>query len=87
MKEQPSKVLFLCRECNRRSDGPDLRKYLKKRLKEDGLSKDVRIVRTECMGICPEDDLVMIAEPGQNCRAVSPRKEREEVYERLVDDE
>lgn len=82
---KPSRVLFVCRDCSRRSDGPDLRKYVKKRLKEDGLHKDVRVVKTDCMGLCPEDDLVCIAPPRKDCEAVDPKRDREAVYERLVD--
>lgn len=77
-------LLFICRECSRESDEPDLRKYLKKRLREDGLKKQVRVVRTECMGLCPDEGLVSVCESGGECRAVSPC-DREALYLRLVE--
>ena len=80
-----STLLFVCRECSRRSDEPDLRKWLKKRLREDGLRKDVRVVRTECMGLCPEDDLVSVCEAGGEPTAVCPEADREALYLRLVE--
>ena len=80
-----STLLFVCRECSRRSDEPDLRKYLKKRLREDGLKKDVRVVRTECMGLCPDDGLVSVCESKGKCRAVCPANDREALYLRLVE--
>lgn len=81
----PSTVLFVCRDCSRRSGDPDLRKWLKRRLKEDGLKKDVKVVRTECMGLCPDDGRVSVCEPGRDCEAVSPEDDREDLYLRLVE--
>lgn len=81
----PLTLFFVCRDCSRRSGDPDLRKYLKRRLKDDGLKKDVKIVRTECMGLCPEDGRVSVCEPGGECTAVCPEDDREEVYLRLVE--
>ena len=78
-------LLFICRECSRGSDEPDLRKYLKSRLREDGLKKEVRVIRTECMGLCPDDDLVSVCEGRGECRAVSPVDDREDLYLRLVE--
>ena len=81
----PSSLLFVCRECSRRCDGPDLRKYLKKRLKQDGWKKkELRVVRTECMGLCP-DEGVSVCESGGEPEVVRPERDREELYERLVD--
>ena len=80
-----STLLFICRECSRESDEPDLKKWLKKRLREDGHKKEVRVIRTECMGLCPDGDLVSVCEGGGECRAVSPKDDREAIYLRLVE--
>lgn len=77
-------LLFVCRECSREADGPDLRKYLKKRLREDGLKKEVRVVRADCMGLCPEDGRVSVCEPNGDCHAIAAC-ERESLYLRLVE--
>ena len=77
-------LVFVCRDCSRRSDEPDLRKALKKQLCEDGLKKEVRIVRTECMGLCPSDG-VSVCEPGGECSSITGEKEREALYARLTD--
>lgn len=77
-------LLFVCRECSRRSDEPDLRKALKKRLREDGLKKEIRVVRTECMGLCPGEG-TSVCEPGGTCSSISGERAREGLYERLVE--
>ena len=77
-------LLFVCRDCSRRSEEPDLRKQFKKRLRADGLKKEVRVVRTECMGLCPGEG-TSVCEPGGACRSISGEKQREEVYKRLVE--
>lgn len=46
------KVVFVCGDCD---DGPALRKWLKKRLQKEAPDADVKVVRTGCMGICPDD--------------------------------
>lgn len=81
----PTALLFVCRDCSRRSDDPDLRKYLKRRLKDDGLKKEVKVVRTECMGLCPDDGRVSVCESGGEPTAISPEADRDVVYLRLVD--
>ena len=45
------KVVFVCGDCD---DGPELRKWIKKRLAKDAPDADVKVVRTGCMGICPD---------------------------------
>ena len=77
-------LLFVCRDCSRRSDEPDLRKQFKKRLRDDGLKKEVRVVRTECMGLCPGEG-TSVCEPGGETRSISGEKQREALYQRLVD--
>lgn len=81
------KVIFVCGECD---DGPELRKWIKKRLKKDAPEADVKVVRTGCMGICPEDRVsacVAGARPGSAVLRLDPsrREDRQSLLLAVLD--
>jgi predicted metal-binding protein len=60
-------VVLLCGKCARKLDGgygpkrrDTLRSALRGALKETGHRRDVRIVETKCMGICPKKAVTLI---------------------------
>lgn len=82
----PCQYVFVCKDCGR--DAGDLRRWLKKRIKEDDRRGKLRVVRTECMGACPDDAVsVAVGGPGapSGCWLVDPKKDREELYAAIVD--
>ena len=56
----PMQLIFVCRECE---DGRDLRRWLEKRVRGRA-----RVVKTGCMGLCPEDRVSVSV--GGRCHAV-----------------
>jgi (2Fe-2S) ferredoxin len=64
----------------------ELENWLKSRLKFDGLWGKYRVVSTSCLGVCPQDGVVVVLhhdEVGQQCFIVSPQGEREILYSYL----
>jgi hypothetical protein len=61
----------------------ELENWLKSRLKCDGLWSKYRVVSSSCLGICPQNRVVVIFHHdavGQQCFIVSPQSEREILY-------
>ena len=86
MSKRARRLVFICRECTDRCDGGTrLRKWLKRRIKRDGLKKEIRLVKTGCMGVCPRDRITIVPAGGR-CMTVDPRREsRQSVYLRIVE--
>jgi len=64
----------------------ELENWLKLRLKSDGLWGKYRVVSTNCLGVCPQDRVVVVLNHdaiGQQCLIVSPQDEREILYSYL----
>lgn len=81
------KVVFVCGECE---DGLELKKWIKKRLKKDAPDAGVKVVRTGCMGICPEDRVsacVAGARPGSAVLRLDPssREDRHSLLLAVLD--
>jgi predicted metal-binding protein len=78
-------AVFVCRECSGNADG-NLRKWLKVRLKEDGLKKDVRVVSVGCLDVCPKRRVTVVVAPrqGESKSFVVGIDEREAFYRDLV---
>jgi predicted metal-binding protein len=60
-------IILLCGKCARKLDGgygpkkdDTLRTALRRALKDAGYRRDVRIIRTRCMGICPKRAVIAI---------------------------
>ena len=66
--------MILCRKCGGKLDGgfgddgrDDLRSALRDGLREAGRRRDIRIIETGCLGICPKGGVVALrgSEPGR----------------------
>jgi hypothetical protein len=87
-------VVFICKKCEARLHGDvtpegDLRSWLKRRLKADGLRRDIRIVPVGCFGLCPKGGVAatsgtLLADPGSALLVVEEDSDLEAVYERLT---
>lgn len=53
-----SDVVLVCEKCLRRQDREDLRRDLRKALKEAG-RRDVRTVLVGCLDLCPDDGVTV----------------------------
>lgn len=67
-------LVILCRKCGGKLDGgfgddgrDDLRSALRDGLREAGRRRDIRIIETGCLGICPKGGVVTLrgSEPGR----------------------
>ncbi|MBG1270435.1 (2Fe-2S) ferredoxin domain-containing protein [Nostoc sp. WHI] len=61
----------------------ELQNWLKSRLKFDGLWGKYRVVSTSCLGVCPQERVVVVLRHdaiGQQCFIVSPQGDREILY-------
>jgi predicted metal-binding protein len=61
------RIVLVCGKCTRKLDGgfgPDgdeaLRSILRQALKESGHRRDVRVIATKCMGLCPKNAVTMV---------------------------
>lgn len=62
----------------------DLRRFLKKRLKAEGLwGKDVRVLTTSCLDICPNAGVVCSFDNGKTLELVDATEDGEAILERL----
>jgi predicted metal-binding protein len=84
-------VLLLCGKCARKMDGgfgPDgrdtLRTALRTELKKQGRRRDVRIVETKCLGLCPRKAVTLLdaSRPGE-LLAVPRKTDASDVLARL----
>jgi len=61
----------------------ELQKWLKSRLKFDGLWGKYRVVSTSCLGVCPKERVAVVFyhdAVGQQCFIISGQSEREILY-------
>ncbi|MBD2302854.1 (2Fe-2S) ferredoxin domain-containing protein [Nostoc sp. FACHB-190] len=61
----------------------ELQKWLKSRLKLDGLWGKYRVVSTSCLGVCPKESVAVVLyhnTVGQQCFIISSHSEREIFY-------
>lgn len=61
----------------------ELQKWLKSRLKLDGLWGKYRVVSTSCLGVCPKESVAVVFyhnAVGQQCFIISGHSEREILY-------
>jgi predicted metal-binding protein len=84
-------VLLLCGKCARKMDGgygPEgqdtLRTALRTALKEQGRRRDVRIIETKCLGLCPRKAVTALnaSHPGEML-AVPRRTDAHDALTRL----
>jgi predicted metal-binding protein len=67
-------LVLLCGKCARKLDGgfgpkgrDTLRSTMRQALKDSGRRRDVRIIETRCMGLCPKNAVTMVGsgDPGR----------------------
>ncbi len=63
-----------------------LRGFLKKRLKAEGLwGKDVRVLTTSCLDVCPNEGVICSFDNGETLHLVDAEGDREAILRRIVD--
>lgn len=84
-------IILLCGKCARKLDGgygPEgkdkLRHMLREALKETGHRRDVRIIETRCMGVCPKNATTMVAASRPDIIFVIPQGTSSEATLKLV---
>ena len=85
-------ILLVCGKCSRKLDGgygpkgrDTIRTVLRSALNETGRRRDVRIVETRCMGLCPRKAVTAInADRPGTILTVPRRTPSEEILARLV---
>ena len=62
-------VVMICEKCARRSDddkfSSDLKSELKAKLKDEGYSKQVRVITTSCLNVCPKNRVAVAVASNQ----------------------
>ena len=65
---------------------PELRRFLKKQLKAEGLwGKDVRVLTTSCLDVCPKDGVICSFDNGATLHLVDAEGERDAILRRIVE--
>ncbi len=66
-------IILVCRKCSKKLDGgfgpdgdDDLGSSLKRALRAEGRRRDVRVIETKCLGLCPKGAVTMLrgSQPG-----------------------
>ncbi len=88
-------AFLICEKCGRRDDGCDVgkdfaedqKKKFKARLREEGLGKDIRVLTSSCLSLCPDNAYVAGWAPTKDDEfsliVFDPKKELETVYQWL----
>ena len=80
--------VWICTKCFKGTDvAENLKMEWKIKLKELGLGKDVRVMTTSCLDVCPKDEqAIMIVEKNgkQEVVVCNPKKESSEVFEKIL---
>ena len=64
----------------------ELRRFLKKRLKSEGLwGKDVRVLTTSCLDVCPNEGVICSFDNGETLHLVDAEADREAILQSIVD--
>ena len=85
-------AFFICEKCGRRDDGTgigkdfaeDLKKEFKGRLRDDGLGREIRVMTSSCLSLCPPEACVAGWSPasgeGISLIEFDPKEEKETLY-------
>ena len=80
--------VWICTKCMKGTDtANELKTEWKVKLKEMGLSSEVRVMTTSCMNACPPDEqAILIAQKNgqQEVIVCNPKIESDEVFEKIV---
>ncbi|MBX3039771.1 MAG: AMP-binding protein [Bdellovibrionaceae bacterium] len=88
-------AFFICEKCGRRDDGSgvgkdfaeDLKKQFKSRLKDEGHGKDIRVMTSSCLSLCPKKAYVAAWSPATggdlSLIVFDPKREVEDLYDWL----
>ncbi|MDC0711937.1 (2Fe-2S) ferredoxin domain-containing protein [Stigmatella sp. ncwal1] len=79
-----SGAVLVCRKCSG-NKALDLRRWLKRRLKEDGHEDHIRVLRVGCLDVCPKRRVTTVVQPlpghaGGGCFVVDPEEEGDDFY-------
>lgn len=101
MEKQTTKwtmgALLICERCGKSfipgtlkepgEPAENLKKYLKSQLKDQGLSGDIRVMTSSCLGICEDNKQALTylpsAGPGVETYTVHPEEDREVILDYL----
>lgn len=69
-------LVFVCRKCMKRAGAKELRSTLK-----EELGRDVRVVQSGCLKLCPKDRVTVVAGSGEGmrCLLVDPEEDVETI--------
>ena len=88
-------ALFICTKCgksiskdlvqNQIDAAEDLKKYLKDKLKEKGLAKEIRVMTSSCLDICmPNAQAISYISNTVENFILNPEKDRDQILQFLV---
>lgn len=87
-------ILMVCTKCGKSisglkedgNAGENLKMYLKKSLKDEGLGKDIRVVTSSCLDVCIDEYQAVTYAPSEGPTEtfiLHPEKEKEELLKWL----
>lgn len=80
--------VWICTKCFKNTSvAEDLKSEFKTKLKDMGLSKEIRVMTSSCLGLCPENkQAVFVQKLNQNpeAYAIDPKSEKEELFLNLM---
>ncbi|MNJ92728.1 hypothetical protein D3C87_104020 [compost metagenome] len=89
-------VLLVCTKCHKSisasslkeegNSGENLKMYLKKKMKDEGLSSKIRVVTSSCLDVCIDDYQAVSFAPAEGkteTYILHPEKEKEELLDLL----
>ncbi len=80
--------VWICTKCFKETSIADeMKTEFKSKLKELGLSKEIRVMTSSCLGLCPENkQAVFVQRLNQNpeAYAIDPKSEKEKLFLKLT---
>ncbi|MFN8791411.1 MAG: hypothetical protein ACK5Y2_08160 [Bdellovibrionales bacterium] len=81
-------AVWFCTKCFKETTvAEDMKSDLKNHLREMGRAKDLRVMTSSCLGICPEKAQAMVILPVQGkpeACSFDPEKDREQVFQKVL---
>lgn len=88
-------AVWICSKCGKNfpqeqlqdaSAAPDelLRDYLRAELKNVDSARDIRVMTSGCMKVCPKDEITVTITPENKSFSLHPEKDRKELLQKLI---
>lgn len=80
--------VWICTKCFKGTDTAEVLKTdFKSRMKDAGYGKNIRVMTSSCLGICPPDAQAILIAPTkgpEEAFSFDPKKDKSEIYDQLL---